>query len=100
MIGSADPNVPWSGGGRYGYVGAEETARLWGERNGCTTPVRIDSLPGNSGAGQGATVWSYESCSNDAIVRLYRLEGAGHDWPRGPVISAPEEIGRWLLDAH
>jgi polyhydroxybutyrate depolymerase len=95
MIGSADSNVPWNGGGHYGYVAAEETARLWAERNGCTAPPRIDSLPNDGGAGVAATVWSYESC--DAVVRLYRLEGHGHGWPRGSPVSAPEEIGRWLL---
>jgi polyhydroxybutyrate depolymerase len=97
MIGSADSNVPWGGGGRYGYVGAEETARLWGERNGCSAAPRVETLPDDGGAGQRATVWTYESCNNNAVVRLYRLEGAGHDWPRGPTVSVPEEIGRWLL---
>ena len=98
MIGANDPNVPWTGGGRYGYVGAEETARLWGQRNGCTAPVRVETLPGQQGDGVGATIWSYESCCADSVMRLYRIENHGHGWPTGPAVSAPEEIGRWLLD--
>ena len=99
IIGSVDPNVPWTGGGRYGYVGAEETARLWAARNGCTTPVSVDTLPGQ-GSDYSATVWSYGACRDGTLVRLYRLEGAGHVWPLGSTVSVLEEIGRWFFDGH
>jgi poly(3-hydroxybutyrate) depolymerase len=47
-----------------------------------------------------ATVFSYGGCDAGSLVRLYRMDGFGHDWPSGRDVSASEEIDRWLLSAR
>jgi polyhydroxybutyrate depolymerase len=92
MLGDEDPNVPWSGGGTYGYLSADSTAQLWAQWNGCSQPPRTSVLPDQNHDGRAVSVLSYEGCQNGSFVRLFRIEGGGHVWPTGD-LDATDLIG-------
>jgi polyhydroxybutyrate depolymerase len=82
--GTADPLIPYQGGG-VGFAGghgkvwsAERTAAFLADVNGCTGPTD-QPLPTGSPEGSTRVVrldWS--SCSSGRPVTLYRIEGGGH----------------------
>jgi polyhydroxybutyrate depolymerase len=60
-------------------------------------------MPQDTLAAPGVTVTSYTGCSGSAVVDLYTIDGAGHDWPGGPgqtnAVDATATI--WaFFDAH
>ncbi|HJU90560.1 MAG TPA: PHB depolymerase family esterase [Gemmatimonadaceae bacterium] len=93
MLGDRDPGVPWEGGGRYQYASADSSARLWASWNGCAMTPASSALPDRNGDGNQVRVTTYSSCRDDVKVRLFRVEGVGHAWPRED-LDASSEIAR------
>lgn len=97
VLGDADPNVPWLGGGDFHYASAEQTAQTWAVWNGCTGAPEVAILDAVSGAPGGARRTFYSTCSAGGSVRLYRLLNAGHTWPAG-FFSASDLITQYFLE--
>ncbi len=57
------------------YPGVEAWADAWAARNGCQT------APDRKRLTDEVEVTSYKSCSKNAAVVLYTIEGGGHAWP-------------------
>lgn len=82
IAGTADPLVPYDGGGvgfrgRNGEVwGAERTAELFAHANGCEAADRTATPDGESTTTSIVRIaWR---CTASARVVLYRIEGGGH----------------------
>ncbi len=90
MHGTADPVIPYGGIQRPegGTLSAEETARRWAVCNACGQAVTIEEQGGLQ-AGMSFRALRYGRPDATSPVLLYRLEGAGHDWPgtRAPSTS-------------
>ncbi|RTL71891.1 MAG: hypothetical protein EKK41_07545 [Hyphomicrobiales bacterium] len=96
--GTGDPIVPYAGGrvgfkGMRGAVwGAEETARLFAGRAGCST-FREIQVPRPSSFDLSITRLEWGICAERAGVALFRFEGGGHQVPGGkaflPVLLGP-----------
>jgi polyhydroxybutyrate depolymerase len=95
--GTADPLLPYGGGGRgpsgRGEVlSAEQSAELWARVNGCAgAPAAeppIDSV--RDGTWVRPERWS--GCRESGDVLLYTIEGGGHTWPGGPPVG--QRVGR------
>jgi polyhydroxybutyrate depolymerase len=90
--GTADPLVPYQGGGvgfagKRGTVwGAERSAEFIAQANACST-TRVTPLPISSPTEPShATRLEWSHCQAGADVALYRFEGAGHQVPARPAI--------------
>lgn len=88
--GTADDNVPYSGGPGTGnfttknvFVSAEKTASDWAERNQCPTGPKTETISPLANDGVTIEKISYGSCKNSADTILYRLNGGKHYWPGG-----------------
>jgi polyhydroxybutyrate depolymerase len=107
--GTADPLVPYDGGG-VGFLGgrgsvwaAEETAEFMADVNACTA-ARAVPLPIGSRFGQ---VWGkvrvtridWAFCRSGSPVALYRFDGAGHQVP-GQRQFLPFFLGRGTQALH
>jgi polyhydroxybutyrate depolymerase len=99
MNGTKDPLVPFEGGnvarsGRGKVVSAEESVRLWAERDG-TSRVPETGAIANSDPNDGCRVHfeKWHGGKNGTEVWLYIEEGAGHTWPGGPQYAARALIG-------
>jgi polyhydroxybutyrate depolymerase len=95
--GTEDPLVPYSGGAvskTHGRVlGAEETARLWAEADGCRAEASKDApTAAAEGCRSLRTRWS--GGRDGAEVVLDTIEGGGHTWPGGPQYLPRVVIGR------
>jgi polyhydroxybutyrate depolymerase len=94
--GTADPLMPYDGGGvarRRGQVlSAARTAEFWARVDGCAGPP--ESAPASDGVTDGTRVrrerWS--GCRDGREVVLYTIEGGGHTWPGGPAVG--RSVGR------
>lgn len=90
MHGTADPVIPYGGTARSegGTLSAEETARRWARCNGCGEAVTVEE-EGRLRAGMSFQALRYGRPDATHPVLLYRIEGAGHDWPgtRAPSTS-------------
>jgi polyhydroxybutyrate depolymerase len=96
VLGDADPNIPWEGGGNVQYTSAEQTARMWAVWNSCTGAPEVAVLGAVSGAPGGAQRTFYSTCGAGGSVRLYRLLNGGHTWPAG-TFSASDLIAQYFL---
>jgi polyhydroxybutyrate depolymerase len=77
--GTADPVIPYDGGGPpfgYEYVPYERWTAGWAARNGC------EAEPETMAAGEGVRVRRYR-CPAGAEVTAYTVEDGGHLWPGG-----------------
>jgi len=89
MNGTADPLVPYAGGG-VGFAGrrgrvlsTDETMARLRKVNGCAEPGKVERLPDvDLNDGSTVTVVSWTNCSSSAPVVLYRVDGGGHRIPR------------------
>ena len=90
--GTADPLLPYAGGGRRPsgrgeVLSAMGSAELWARVNGCAgAPVAeppIDSV--RDGTRVRPERWS--GCREGRDVVLYTIEGGGHTWPGGPPVG-------------
>lgn len=94
--GTADPFVPYEGGGVAGRRGAvlsaAASAEFWMRVNGCTGPPT--SVPPSDSVTDGTRVRreSWDGCRSARPVVLYTIEGGGHTWPGGP--PAGRRVGR------
>jgi polyhydroxybutyrate depolymerase len=81
--GLADPQNPY--GGHASGRGAEweesvpDALAGWAHRNGCKGDAVLDDPPGP------LSTMRYAGCSDDAEVRLIRIDGLGHRWTREEV---------------
>jgi polyhydroxybutyrate depolymerase len=95
--GTEDPLVPYSGGavsrthGRV--VGAEQTARLWAEADGCRRDAAKDA-PGAAAGGCRTLRARWTAGREGSEVVLDTIEGGGHTWPGGPQYLPRLLIGR------
>lgn len=96
-IGAQDPNVPWNGGGGGSgatYRSAPAVAADWGTRNRCSDTARTRELPHVDGNGVRVTVLEYMACPEPGLVRFFRIEGAGHEWPMSRELDFSAELAR------
>ena len=96
MVNAIDDTImPWNGGkiasgrgvGAGGKViGVEETLALWRRRNRCGTP-RISAVDAGRPYGDiAAELYDYPAGAGGAGLRLLKVHGGGHAWPR---LAAP-----------
>ena len=108
--GTADSVIPYEGGmlsGGKTVLPVEDTVKFWVRLNGCTKlPVveKVDQLDD----GAIVSVLTYGSSQSHIQVKLYKIEGGGHVWPRNfarppfgdgkgvPQVSASEEIWKFF----
>jgi len=95
--GTEDPLVPYAGGAvskTHGRVlGAEETARLWAEADGCgRDPAQNAPTAAVEGCRTLRTQWA--GGRDGTEVLLDTIEGGGHTWPGGPQYLPRLVIGR------
>jgi polyhydroxybutyrate depolymerase len=103
--GSADPILPYRGGGLnatriadlYRYdghlpsglpapLGIDASMRLWAVRNGCRPAPRIERIAPH------VVRRTWQGCR--AATVLYVIEGGGHSWPGKPMPAFEQEFGR------
>jgi polyhydroxybutyrate depolymerase len=97
LQGTADPLMPFTGGGvarRRGRVlSATRSIAFWATVSGCAGAPVITAEPDRS-AGDGTSVRHtvYPGCRDGRSVELYTIEGGGHTWPGGPPVGG--SVGR------
>lgn len=94
--GTADPLMPYAGGGvarRRGRVlSAERSIAFWATASGCAAePVATDE-PDRVTDGTRVRKSVYGTCREGRSVELYTIEGGGHTWPGGPPVGGA--VGR------
>jgi polyhydroxybutyrate depolymerase len=94
--GTADPLMPYAGGGvarRRGRVlSAERSITFWATTSGCAAaPVTADE-PDRVTDGTRVRRTAYGACREGRAVELYTIEGGGHTWPGGPPVGGA--VGR------
>jgi polyhydroxybutyrate depolymerase len=98
--GTADPLVPYAGGGvaqRRGRVlPAERSIAFWAEIAGCAPAPGIAAEPDRVTDGTRVRREAYPGCKEGRDVVLYAIEGGGHTWPGGP--AAGRRVGRVSRD--
>lgn len=99
--GTDDQEFPW--GGRVGdlgsSLGAEQTADVWVERNGCEPSPVTTLLPDEADDGTRVERRDYESCVGAAPLTFYVVQGGGHTWPDAPV-EFSDALGRTTRDIN
>jgi polyhydroxybutyrate depolymerase len=101
MQGTADPLMPYAGGGvarRRGRVlSADQSVVFWATLDGCTDPVLV--MPEENPAPEDGTRIRrtiFNGCRDRRGVELYTVVGGGHTWPGGP--PAGRAVGRVSRD--
>jgi polyhydroxybutyrate depolymerase len=94
--GTADPLMPYAGGGvarRRGRVlSAERSIAFWATSSGCAgAPVTMEE-PDRVSDGTRVRRMVYGACREGRAVELYTIEGGGHTWPGGPPVGGA--VGR------
>jgi polyhydroxybutyrate depolymerase len=86
--GTADPLVPFDGGGvgfaggRGEVISTEETVALWRRINGCKDEAKRSAVaPKQAADPSRAKVLLYNDCRSGAPVALVRIDGGGHRIP-------------------
>jgi len=85
--GTADPMVPYDGGGvglgggRGDVWSAERTAKFFAARDGCDRPTTEALANRDQVDGTAVTRIDWRSCRPGTTVTLYRVEGGGHALP-------------------
>ena len=93
--GTADPVTPYGGGRQPGgarVLSVEDTVKFWVRFNGCNELPEIQEIHGLDSSHL-ASVFTYRSCQNHTQVKLYRIEGGGHEWPGEPENFSSSGIG-------
>ena len=86
LHGTADPIVPYDGGGLAGSPSVDESTAGWLERNGCAGEPEVSYQ-------NGAATCETVECDAGTSVTLCSAEGAGHCWLGQP---CPEGFGTLL----
>jgi polyhydroxybutyrate depolymerase len=97
LQGTADPLMPFTGGGvarRRGQVlSATRSIAYWATVSGCTgAPVTTAEPDRSAGDGTGVRHTVYPGCRDGRSVELYTIDGGGHTWPGGPPVGG--SVGR------
>lgn len=69
------------------YQSAEDAASTWAHKNGC------GKIPKKIKISDTITQISYDGCTDNAEVVLYRIDKDGHTWPDSPLAEDLEMIG-------
>jgi polyhydroxybutyrate depolymerase len=99
--GTADPLVPYGGGGvavRRGQVlSAERSVGVWAASAGCAAQPSVTAEPDRAPSdGMRVRVSAYSGCRDRRDVELYTVERGGHTWPGGP--ASGRRVGRVTRD--
>lgn len=99
--GTADPLMPYGGGGvarRRGRVlSAARSIAFWAAAAGCAaTPVTTTEPDVTPADGTQVRRTAYPGCRDGRSVELYTIEGGGHTWPGGPPVGGA--VGRVSRD--
>jgi len=83
--GTADPIVPYNGGGVYNdrngdVLSAEETIATYRRADGCGSGQTLSPTPVASD-GTSATFERWSGCTDGTSVELATVHGGGHGWP-------------------
>lgn len=90
MNGTADPFMPFGGGrsgmfGRHGpVIGTEMTAGLFAKAEDCAEASRSQLPKVDAKEPTHIKLLAWKGCAPEAAVRLYEIEGGGHQIPGGP----------------
>jgi polyhydroxybutyrate depolymerase len=94
--GTADPLMPYAGGGvarRRGRVlSAERSIAFWATTSGCGAAPVTTGEPDRVTDGTLVRRTLYGPCREGRGVELYTIEGGGHTWPGGPPVGGA--VGR------
>jgi len=92
--GTADPVVPYNGGGMIGRGGASDivsapaTAARWAALDGCPGPLVVEPpAPGEIHRSVAA------GCAGGTEVSLVSIDGGGHTWPAGRFALSEAMVG-------
>lgn len=104
LQGTADPLVPYAGGGvlqgrRGRIISTDEAVRLWVEADSAARDATVEDMPDRDPAdGCTARRFVHAGGRGGTEVVLVRLEGGGHTWPGGPQYLPSSLIGRVCRD--
>jgi polyhydroxybutyrate depolymerase len=107
IIGEDDPLMPVKGGpiaallpqDRGRVAPADETIAAYLDANGITGEPKVATLPDRpEDEGTTTRVYSYPPGEDGALVEIYRIEGAGHNWPGKPSNYHVEMVGKTSQD--
>ena len=94
--GTADPLLPYAGGGVAGGRGsvlpAAESIAFWARVSACTGPPAVTDEPDRVHDGTRVQRTAYAGCRDGRSVELYTVRGGGHTWPGGPPVG--RSVGR------
>jgi polyhydroxybutyrate depolymerase len=98
--GTADPLMPYKGGGvalRRGQVlSAEQSVSYWGRKAACGGEVVVDHPEDRVADGTRVRHSAFGACLQGREVELYTIEGGGHTWPGGPPTRHVGRVSREL----
>ncbi|WP_169972871.1 alpha/beta hydrolase family esterase [Tautonia rosea] len=107
IIGEDDPLMPVTGGPIAGLLPqdrgrvapADETIAAYLQANGISGEPSVETLPDRpEDDGTTTRVYSYPSGHDGVLVEIYRIEGAGHNWPGKPSNYHVEMVGKTSQD--
>jgi len=95
--GTADPLLPYAGGGRGAsgrgeVLSALRSAELWARVDGCAAEPELEAPRDSVRDGTRVRARRWSGCRSGREVVLYTIEGGGHTWPDGPPVGA--RVGR------
>ncbi len=88
MHGLDDDDIPFEGGrsmhrkGERSYVSVIDSVHFWVDANECVG-IPVDAYI----FGGAVQIRSWDTCRNESVTVLYKIEGWGHTWP-GPYFTA------------
>jgi polyhydroxybutyrate depolymerase len=98
--GTADPLMPYGGGGvarRRGQVlSAQQSIAFWGTMAGCDGEVTVMDPEDRVVDGTRVQRTMFGECLQGRDVELYTIEGGGHTWPGGPPTRHVGRVSREL----
>ncbi len=104
--GTADPQVPYRGGGvdegrRGRIIGVDRLVKMWVDYDGCQSPPETGELPDLAPFDQCHVRWqNWRGGRNGTDVTLYTIEGGGHTWPGSLQFLPKFIIGPVCRDFH
>jgi polyhydroxybutyrate depolymerase len=95
--GTADPLLPYGGGGRSPsgrgeVLSARQSVELWARVNGCVGAPSAEPTVDRVRDGTRVRPERWAGCLGTGDVTLYTIEGGGHTWPGGPPVG--RRVGR------
>jgi polyhydroxybutyrate depolymerase len=96
--GTADPRVPFAGGGlptdRVVYAPFNSVIERWRQLDGCSSSETMST--------HGSVMKSTWECADGSEVSTLVIEGGGHDWPGSPfdrnAAAAPITVSEVIAD--